>query len=105
LGLTKDLVLRIQLSQVVVHLDGGLGDAGDDLGNIIVQLGRVVGSGSTNGAEHGTANQEPSRTSENTRGKLNRLLLDGDQLASGADLVGAAGLLPSSLIPRPKAFL
>mmetsp|Transcript_14254 Transcript_14254/g.23595 ORF Transcript_14254/g.23595 Transcript_14254/m.23595 type:complete len:248 (+) Transcript_14254:104-847(+) len=103
LSLCKDLVLGIQLSQVVVNLDGRLGDSRDNLGDIVVHLGGIVGSSSSNGSKDWTTNSKTDSTSDKTSGEFNSLFLDGNQGSTGRSRGSSRGGRGSIFVTHSEA--
>lgn len=78
LGLVKYLVFVIELGEVIVHLQRRLGHGRDDLTDLLISLGRVVGSGGTNGTKDRASDGEADGTTDDAGGELNGFFLDGD---------------------------
>ena len=79
LGVIEKLVLGIESSEVVVTLDGSLGDGLDDFSDFLIGLGGVVGNSGSDGSEDRSSNGESYSSSDKTGGEFDGLLLDGDE--------------------------
>lgn len=58
LCIAKKLKLGIEGSKVVVDLDGSLGNSLNDFSNLLVSLGSVVSSSSSEGSKNGSSNSK-----------------------------------------------